>query len=82
MICVAQTRKYSWCTSTYPGDPPNPVPEVSADHPKVRQAVEEAESRARTVHLEITSEMYMKALKSGIQEAERKRREADPTGPL
>lgn len=60
----------------------NPVPEVSVDNPRVRQAVEEAESRARTAHLEVTSDMYIKALKSGIQEAEQKRREADPTGPL
>ena len=58
------------------------MPEVSADNPRVRQAVEEAENKARAAHLEISSDMYMKALKAGIQEAEQKRREAEPAGPL
>ena len=58
------------------------MPDVSADNPRVQQAVEEAESKARAAHLEISSDMYMKALRSGIQEAEQKRKEAEPTGPL
>ena len=43
--------------------------------------VKDAEINAQTVHLEITTEMYMKALKKGILNAEQNRREADPTGP-
>ena len=63
-----------------PGEPASPMPEVSADHPGVRSAVEEAESRARSANLEVTPDMYMQALKRGIQQAEQRKREADPTG--
>ena len=59
-----------------------PVAGVSAEDPRVRQAVEEAESKVRSASLDITTEMYMKALRNGIQDAERKRRDADPNGQL
>ncbi|CAI8010883.1 Adenylate kinase 9 [Geodia barretti] len=58
-----------------------PVP-VSAYDPRVEQAVKEAENKACDSNLTITVEMQTKALRNGIQAAEQKRREADPTGPL
>ena len=55
---------------------------MSAYDPRVEQAVKEAENKACDSNLTITVEMQTKALRNGIQAAEQKRREADPTGPL
>ena len=60
-------------------DPPETV---SADDPRVKQAVKEAEDKARTSNISITIEIKIKALRQGIQAAEQKRRESDPAGPL
>ena len=66
----------------YIGEVLSSVVEVSTDDPRVVQVMKDAESKARKTHLPITTEMYIRALKKGIQDAEQKRREADPTGPL
>lgn len=58
-----------------------PVPQVTADHPSVQKAVEEAVNVAMTSSLKISPEMYMEAFKNGIEHAELKRREADSNGP-
>ena len=55
-------------------------PEVTADHPGVQQAVAAAEQKARETPPELTQEMYMVALKTGVEEAEKKRRR-EPQGP-
>lgn len=63
----------------YTGEPPVPV---SADDPRVKQAMKDAEDKARASNLNISVEMQTKALRNGIQTAEQKRREAHPAGPL
>ena len=53
---------------------------VTVDDPRVVEAVDTAAEKASNSPIEITQEMYMEALKSGISAAEMKRREADPHG--
>ena len=53
---------------------------VAVDDPRVVEAVDAAAEKASNSSIEITQEMYMEALKSGINTAEMKRREADPHG--
>ena len=60
----------------------SPAIKVSADDPRVVQVVKDAENTTHRAHFEITTEMYMKALKKGIWSAEQRKKEADPTGPL
>ena len=53
---------------------------VAADDPRVVEAVNAAAEKAKNSAVEITQEMYMEALKSGIDSAEAKRRQDDPQG--
>ena len=53
---------------------------VTADHPQVVEAVTIATEKARNSLIEITEEMYVEALKTGIAAAENKRRENKPCG--
>ena len=54
---------------------------MTAEHPNVRVAIEEAETKAMFATPEITADMFTEALKNGINQAQQKRREADPSGP-
>ena len=53
---------------------------VTVDDPRVVEAVRAAAENARNFSIEITQEMYMEALKTGISAAEAKKREVDPHG--
>ena len=53
---------------------------VTADHPQVIEAVAIAAEKARNSLVEITEEMYIEALKTGITAAEKKRREKKSCG--
>lgn len=53
---------------------------VTVDHPQVIEAVAIATEKARNSLVEITEEMYVEALKTGITAAENKRRENKPCG--
>lgn len=53
---------------------------VTVDDPRVVEAVSAAAENARNFSIEVTQEMYMEALKTGIIAAETKRREVDPHG--
>ena len=53
---------------------------MTAEHPEVQKAVAEAEERARGSPPSLTQEMYMEALKTGIEQAEERRRQGDPQG--
>ena len=48
---------------------------VTVNHPQVIEAVTIAAEKARNSSVEITEEMYVEALKTGITVAEKKRRE-------
>ena len=61
--------------------PPGEPPEVTADHPDVQRAVTAAEQKARSTPPELTQEMYMEALRTGVEAAEERRRKMDPQGP-
>ena len=63
------------------GDKSPEVPEVTAEHPEVQKAVAEAEEKARGSPPTLTLEMYMEALKTGIEQAEERRRQSNPQGP-
>lgn len=54
---------------------------VNADHPDVVKAVECANVTINSSSISVTQEMYMEALRSGIDLAEQKKREKDPNGP-
>ena len=54
--------------------------QVTEDHPQVVEAVAAAAEKARNSTTEITQEMYMEALKTGINSAEARRRENNPNG--
>lgn len=53
---------------------------VAADDPRVVEAVDAAAEKAKNFAVEITQEMFMEALKSGIDSSEAKRRQDDPKG--
>lgn len=59
----------------------NPIPEVTAEHPDVAKAIAAAVEKVNNSPVEITQEMYMEALKNGIESAHQKRREENPDGP-
>ena len=51
------------------------------NHPDVLKATKEATVRINSASVAISQGMYMEALKNGIDMAEIRRRENDPTGP-
>lgn len=51
------------------------------DHPDVRKAVNEATTAINSAPISISQGMYMEALTNGINMAETRRREKDPSGP-
>ena len=57
------------------------VPEVTAESPSVREAILEAERKALSQSPDVTADMFSEDLKSGINLAQERRRENDPTGP-
>lgn len=54
---------------------------MTAEHPDVIKAVNAAIEKASSAPLDYTPEMYMEALKEGVDRAEEKQRENDPLGP-
>lgn len=54
---------------------------MTVDHPDVVKAVAAAVERAQGSPPELTLEMYMTALKSGVEQAQQRRRELEPEGP-
>lgn len=58
----------------------SPQLEAGTDHPEVLAAVEEEANNARVAEFPITVEMYMTALKGGIEEARERTKEINPGG--
>ena len=54
---------------------------MTAEHPEAQKAVAEAEEKARGSPPTLTQEMYMEALKTGIEQAEERRRQSNPQDP-
>ena len=54
---------------------------MNQDHPDVMKAVEVATVNINSSPVSITQEMYMEALKNGIDMAEQKKRMKNPNGP-
>lgn len=47
------------------------APSISEDHPEVKKAMDLAESRVRSLPINITQEMFLEAFRTGVQMAER-----------
>jgi len=58
----------------------SPQLEVGTDHPDVLAAVEEEAKSVRVAEFPITVEMYMTALKRGIDQARTRTKQVDPGG--
>lgn len=58
----------------------SPQIEPGTDHPDVLAAIEEEAKSARIPEFPITVEMYMTALKEGIDQARARTKEIDPGG--
>jgi hypothetical protein len=59
-----------------------PVAEITADHPEVIKAVEQAVEEARTAAVNIPADVYAELIQKAIQKVEQEQRERDPQGPL
>jgi len=62
--------------------PEIPVIEVTADHPDVVQAVEEALNAAKLDELQLPVDGWMETLEEAIEEVEMESRKKNPSGPL
>lgn len=51
------------------------------EHPEVKKAVEDATAAINSASISISQGMYIEALTNGINMAETRRREKNPTGP-
>ena len=54
----------------------SPLPDASSvgeDHPDVKKAMDLAESRVRSLPINITQEMFLEAFRTGVQMAEKQR---------
>lgn len=63
-------------------DPEIPLIEVTADHPDVMRAVEEALNAAKLDELQLPLDGWMETLEEAIEELEKEMRMKNPNGPL
>lgn len=63
-------------------DPEIPLIEVTADHPDVMRAVEEALNVAKLDELQLPLNGWMETLEEAIEELEKEMRKKNPNGPL
>ncbi len=59
-----------------------PIREITADHPEVKKAVEQAVEEARNAAVNIPPDVYAELIHKAIQTIEQEQREKDPNGPL
>ncbi|CAF2033300.1 unnamed protein product [Rotaria magnacalcarata] len=59
-----------------------PVGKVTADHPEVRKAVEQAIEEAGNAAVNIPADVYAELMHKAIQNIEQEQREKNPNGPL
>ena len=55
-------------------DPPPAVPSVDEEHPEVKKAMEAAEAKVRDLQVHVTQDMFLEALRAGVQMAEQQRK--------
>ncbi|CAF4826662.1 unnamed protein product, partial [Rotaria sp. Silwood1] len=59
-----------------------PIGEITADHPEVKKAVEQAIEEARNATVNIPSDVYAELMHKAIQNIEQEQREKNPNGQL
>lgn len=59
-----------------------PIGEITADHPEVQKAVEQAVDEARTAAVNIPADVYAELMQKAIQAVEQAQRDKDAQGPL
>jgi hypothetical protein len=59
-----------------------PVGPVTADHPEVKKAVDQAAEEARNAAVTIPADVYAELMHKAIQSIEQQQRDKDPNGPL
>ena len=59
-----------------------PIGEVTADHPEVKKAVEQATEDARKAAVNIPADVYAELIHKAIQTIEQEQRDKNPNGPL
>ncbi|CAF1405575.1 unnamed protein product [Rotaria sordida] len=59
-----------------------PIGQITADHPEVKKAVEQAIEEARNAAVNIPADVYTELMCKAIQNIEQEQREKNPNGPL
>ncbi|CAF2637524.1 unnamed protein product, partial [Rotaria sp. Silwood2] len=59
-----------------------PIGQITADHPEVKKAVEQAIEEARNAAVNIPADVYAELMHKAIQNIEQEQREKNPNGPL